>query len=177
MQQEHKRVPVWDPFVRVFHWSLVLAGVLAWSSAEEQAWLHERAGYFIFALVGLRVLWGMVGSRHARFSNFLNGPLQTMAYLKDLPSGRPRRYLGHNPAGGWMVIALLCAMLATGASGAFMGVGDPEFWEELHEGLAEFTLLLVVIHLGGVLSTSLLHRENLVSAMWTGAKIRRNADV
>ncbi len=177
MRLQHRRIQVWDPFVRVFHWSLVSVGILAWGSAEEQAWLHERAGYFILVLVGLRVLWGLVGSHHARFSEFLRGPRQTLAYLRDLRSVRPQHYLGHNPAGGWMVVALLCAMLATGASGALIGTGEGEFVEELHEGLAEFTLVLVVIHLGGVLFSSLLHRENLVGAMWTGAKIRRNADV
>ena len=177
MRQEHRRISVWDPFVRVFHWSLVVAGILAWSSAEEQAWLHERAGYFILALVGLGVLWGLVGSYHARFGEFLHGPRQTLAYLQGLRSGGSQHYLGHNPAGGWMVVTLLCVMLATGVSGVLIGAGDPEFWEELHEGLAEFTLLLVVIHLAGVLSTSLLHRENLIGAMWTGTKIRRNADV
>ena len=177
MRQEHRRIPVWDPFVRVFHWSLVLAGILAWSSAEAQVWLHERAGYLILVLVGLRILWGLVGSRHARFSDFLRGPRHTLAYLNDLRSGRPQHHLGHNPAGGWMVAALLCAMLATGVSGVLMGAGEAEFAEELHEGLAEFTLFLVVIHLAGVLFSSLLHGENLVRAMWTGAKIRRNADV
>ena len=137
MRLEHRRIQVWDPFVRVFHWSLVLVGILAWASAEEQAWLHERAGYFILVLIGLRVLWGLVGSHHARFSEFLRGPRQTLAYLRDLRSVRPQHYLGHNPAGGWMVVALLCAMLSTGASGALIGTGEGEFVEELHEGLAE----------------------------------------
>ena len=86
MRQEHRRIPVWDPFVRVFHWSLVLSGILAWSSAEEQVWLHERAGYFILVLVGLRMMWGLVGSRHARFGEFLRGPRQVLVYLRGPPS-------------------------------------------------------------------------------------------
>jgi len=177
MQQQHRRVPVWDPFVRVSHWSLLLASIVVWGSAEEQAWLHEQTGYFILALIGLRVLWGLIGSRHARFSDFLYGPEKTLAYMKRLGAGRPQSYLGHNPAGGWMVVALLCAMLAAGASGVLMGTGDPEFWEDLHEGFADLTLFLVVVHVGGVLLSSLLHEENLIRAMWTGVKMRRDADV
>lgn len=177
MQQQHRRVRVWDPFVRVSHWSLLVASIVVWGSAEEQAWLHEQTGYFILALIGLRVLWGLIGSRHARFSDFLYGPEQTLAYMKRLGAGRPQSYLGHNPAGGWMVVALLCAMLAAGASGVLMGTGDPEFWEDLHEGFANLTLFLVVVHVGGVLLSSLLHEENLIRAMWTGVKMRRDADV
>ncbi len=177
MQQQHRRVRVWDPFVRVSHWSLLVASIVVWGSAEEQAWLHEQTGYFILALIGLRVLWGLIGSRHARFSDFLYGPEQTLAYMKRLGAGRPQSYLGHNPAGGWMVVALLCAMLAAGASGVLMGTGDPEFWEDLHEGFANLTLFLVVVHVGGVLLSSMLHEENLIRAMWTGVKMRRDADV
>ena len=177
MQQQHRRVPVWDPFVRVFHWSLLVAGIVVLGSAEEQAWLHEQTGYFILALIGLRVLWGLIGSRHARFSDFVYGPEKTLAYMKGLGAGRPQSYLGHNPAGGWMVVALLCTMLAAGASGLLMGTGDPEFWEDVHEGFANLMLFLVVVHVGGVLLGSLLHEENLIRAMWTGVKIRRDADV
>jgi cytochrome b len=178
MQIERGRVRVWDPFVRVFHWSLVLAFVTAWASAEEWDWLHEQTGYFILALIGLRVLWGLLGSTHARFSDFLYGPGSTLAYLKGLLSGRPQHYLGHNPAGGWMVVVLMLALLATGASGMLIGgASGHEFWEDLHEGFANLTLFLVVVHVGGVLLSSLLHEENLIRAMWTGVKMRRDADV
>jgi cytochrome b len=76
-----------------------------------------------------------------------------------------------------MVVALLCTMLAAGASGVLMGTGDPELWEDLHEGFANLMLFLVVVHVGGVLLGSLLHEENLIRAMWTGVKIRRDAGV
>jgi len=177
MQIERNRVFVWDAFVRVFHWSLVLGYVIAWASADEWDWLHEQTGYFILVLVGLRMIWGLIGQRHARFSNFLYSPRRTLNYLSDLKSGSPRHYLGHNPAGGWMVIALLLGLSATGASGMLIGPGDHDFWEDLHEGFANLTLILVFVHLGGVLFSSLLHNENLIRAMWTGTKARRDADV
>jgi len=177
MQLERDRVLVWDPFVRMFHWSLVLAYLLVWLSAEEWEWLHEQTGYFILVLIGMRVLWGLLGPRHARFSDFLHSSRQTLDYLNDLRSGSPQHYLGHNPAGGWMVIMLLSSLLATAASGMLIGTDHAELWEDLHEGFANFTLLLIFLHLGGVLLSSLLHRENLIGAMWSGMKKRRNADV
>ncbi len=177
MQIAHERIRVWDPFVRVFHWSLVFSYAVAWASGEESAWLHEQAGYFILALIGLRVTWGLIGSEHARFSDFLFGPGRTLDYLRSLRSGRPERYLGHNPAGGWMVVALLLSLVAASVSGLMIGGGEDELWEEVHEGLANLSLLLVVVHVSGVAVASLLHRENLVKAMITGFKVRRNADV
>jgi len=177
MQIQRHRVSVWDPFVRVFHWSLVLAGIVAWISAEERAMLHEQTGYFILVLVGLRVIWGLVGSEHARFGNFLYGPRRTLAYLKRLGAGKPEHFVGHNPLAGWMVVALLCGMLATAVSGFLMGTGDAGALEDLHEAFANLTLLLVLVHLGGVVFSSVLHRENLIGAMLTGSKLRRNTDV
>ncbi|MGB5453743.1 MAG: cytochrome b/b6 domain-containing protein [Sedimenticolaceae bacterium] len=177
MQLERDRVQVWDPFVRVFHWSLVLAFIMAWASAEEWDWLHEQTGYFILVLVGLRTLWGLLGSSHARFSDFLYSPGRTLAYLRGLRSGRPQHYLGHNPAGGWMVIALLLTLLATGASGMLIGGNEHGYWKDLHEGFANLTVALVLVHVGGVLMASVLHRENLVRSMWTGMKLRRSEDV
>ena len=117
------------------------------------------------------------GPRHARFSDFLHSSRRTHDYLNNLRSGSPQHYLGHNPAGGWMVLMLLSSLLATAASGMLIGTDHAELWEDLHEGFANFTLLLIFLHLGGVLLSSLLHRENLIGAMWSGMKKRRNADV
>lgn len=177
MQLERDRIKVWDPFVRVFHWSLVFSYALAWASAEESAVLHERAGYFMLALIGLRLVWGLVGSQHARFSDFLVGPRRTFAYLRSLRGGHPLHFLGHNPAGGWMVVALLVSLVAASVSGVMMGGAEDGVWEEIHEGFANLSLLLVIVHVSGVAVASLLHHENLVKAMVTGFKIRRNADV
>lgn len=181
-------VKVWDPLVRVFHWSLVTAFVVAFITEDHFLGLHVQAGYTIIGLVLFRLVWGMVGTRHARFSDFLRGPQTVMTYLKSLFTHHPVHYVGHNPAGGWMVVALLATLLLTTVTGLLTyGIGENMagpfaalsgnpggFWseamEEVHEFLAHFTLLLVFVHVAGVVVSSLLHRENLVRAMLTGRK-------
>jgi len=107
-------VRVWDPLVRLFHWSLVAAFVTAYFTGDEESEVHIYAGYFILGLLVFRIVWGLVGTRHARFSDFLYSPRRTLQYLKSLRAGKPEHYLGHNPAGGWMVILLLVSLsLAT----------------------------------------------------------------
>ena len=176
MSSTQKSIVVWDPFVRVFHWSLVTAYILAWATADEGGGLHERVGYFVLALIGLRVVWGLVGSRHARFSDFVSGPRRTLAYLRSLLTGKATHHIGHNPIGGWMILALLLTLLATSVSGIQISNGG-EVWEELHEGFGALSLLLLLGHVGGVLVSSALHQENLVGAMLTGRKTRRQNDV
>jgi cytochrome b len=106
------RVRVWDPLVRVFHWSLVGAFAVAWLTADELQPVHEIAGYVVAGFVAFRLVWGVVGSRYARFAQFLRGPSATLAYLGDAARGRERRYLGHNPAGAAMMVALLVTLSA-----------------------------------------------------------------
>lgn len=177
METKQETVPIWDPFVRVFHWSIALAYLGAWVSAEEWSVPHEQLGYFILVLIGLRLVWGVIGTRHARFSDFVQTPRRTLAYLRSLKARRPLHYLGHNPAGGWMVILLLASLAGAATSGLLIGGGAGEWSEELHEGLAGLSLALIAMHLAGVLVASLLHRENLVKAMLNGNKLRRNTDV
>jgi len=166
---EQTDVRVWDPFVRIFHWSLVLSFTVAWLSGEELETLHAWAGYAVFGLVLLRLVWGVIGTRHARFSDFVYPPPEVKAFIGDTLQLRARRYLGHNPAGGVAVYGLEegagpLAMLA-GSSGAL-----EEVFEETHELFANLMLLLVVIHVAGVVVESLIHRDNLVKAMFTGRK-------
>lgn len=172
MQTADATVRVWDPFVRIFHWTLVLTFAGAWITAEASASWHERLGYLALALVGLRVVWGLVGTHHARFSDFVRGPSTTFRYLRDLVAGRASHYLGHNPAGGWMVIGLLCGLLLTSITGLVVE-DEHSFWGEVHEVAANLTVMMVAVHVAGVIIASRLHGENLVRAMITGSKPRR----
>lgn len=193
------KVRVWDPFIRIFHWGLVVAFATAWLTAEELQPVHEIAGYAVAGLVAFRLIWGFVGSRYARFAQFLRGPAATLAYLGDVVRGRERRYLGHNPAGAAMIVALLLTLSGTAFTGWLMeepgriaklpvlpqivapahadSDGDEgEYGEaegplkDVHETLANLMLLLVALHVGGVVLASFRHRENLVLAMVTGDK-------
>jgi cytochrome b len=165
-------VAVWDPLVRLFHWSLVIAFFTAFL-VEDPAQIHETAGYVVLGLIAFRLVWGLVGPRHARFGDFIRPPGAVIAYLRQLRRGRARRHLGHNPAGGAMIVLLLFAVTVTAGSG-WLSVTD-RFWgvgwvEELHEVAANLTVGLIIVHLAGVLISSTLHHENLVLAMITGRK-------
>lgn len=168
-------VRVWDPLVRLFHWSLVVAFTVAWLTGDELRLLHQLTGYGICGLVGVRLIWGFVGSPYARFSDFVYRPQTVIGHLKDAVRMRAKRYIGHNPAGGAMVVALLTVLAATCATGlmmttqAFWGV---EWVQSAHEALANLALLLVGLHLVGVLAASIEHQENLVRAMIDGRKRR-----
>ena len=166
-------VRIWDPFVRVFHWGLVTSFAVAWLTGDEIKSLHIWAGYAAGSLIALRLIWGLVGTRYARFSQFVRSPVTAVAYLRDVITGREARYLGHNPVGGLMIVGLILAMSAVCLTGwmqttdAYWGV---EWAEEAHEALASLMLGLVGVHVLGVVVTSLRHRENLVRAMLTGRK-------
>jgi cytochrome b len=165
-------VRVWDPLVRLIHWALAATVIFALMSDQSRS-LHKLAGYIAAGLVLLRILWGFVGSPHARFGDFVRSPAAVLAYLKDVALRHPRRYLGHNPAGGVMILALLGLVLVASFSGwlsqtdRFFGV----FWvEAIHAGSANLLIGLVVLHVLGVIISSLLHGENLIRAMFTGRK-------
>lgn len=183
---EQADVKVWDPFVRIFHWLLVLSFTVAWLSGEELELLHAWAGYAVFGLVLLRLVWGFIGTRHARFSDFVYPPVAVKGFIGDTLLNRARRYLGHNPAGGAMIILMLLSLVLVSVTGFAMygieeGAGPlallagsshalEEAVEEMHEWFAYLMVLLVVIHVAGVVVESLIHRENLVKAMFTGRK-------
>lgn len=169
-------VRVWDPFVRVFHWSLATAWLASWLTAEAWAGLHEQLGYFILALLGLRLLWGIIGTSHARFSDFVRSPSTTLAYIQSLFSGRPQHVVGHNPAGGWMILVLMLTLTFTAVSGVMMA-GSEGPLEAVHEALANLSIVLVALHLVGIVVGGVLHGEKLVRAMITGNKPRRTTDV
>jgi cytochrome b len=110
-------VRVWDPLIRIGHWVLVVAFATAYLTEGEPQWLHTSAGYAIATTVALRILWGFVGPRRARFADFVTGPGRVLGYLRDLLTGRAERHLGHSPAGGAMTVALLVALAVTALSG------------------------------------------------------------
>ena len=112
-----KEIRVWDPLVRLFHWSLVLFFSIAYLSGEEESNLHIYTGYVVLGLVAFRLIWGLVGTRHARFSDFVTSPASVIHYLKGLLARKPQHYPGHNPAGGWMVIAMLGCLFIVSVSG------------------------------------------------------------
>ena len=166
-------VKVWDPFVRLFHWALV--GFFAFSFLTGDEWkdAHIVSGYVIGALVTFRVLWGLIGSEHARFVNFIYSPVTVLRFIAESAALKAKRYLGHNPAGGAMVIALLLmisGIVITGymmTTDAYWGI---EWVEDTHKVLVYSTLGLILLHIAGVVLASLEHRENLVRAMITGKK-------
>ena len=178
-------IKIWDPLVRVFHWSLATLFLAAYVTGEDAGQVHIAAGYAIAGLIALRIVWGFVGPRHARFSNFVRSPREVLAYLRDVALLRAPRYLGHNPAGGAMIVGLLVMLSGTAITGYMMTTDA--FWgakwvEEVHETVANLTVGLVVFHILGVLLSSFLHGENLVKSMITGRKraflivdVRKNA--
>jgi cytochrome b len=183
--ESNREIQVWDPALRLFHWSLAGSFLVAYLTEDDWMTLHVYAGYLVGVLILLRLILGFVGSRHARFSDFVRTPREVLAYVKDAVRRRASRYIGHNPAGGVMVVALLISLVLTvvtgialyGAedsagplAGVWQGEQASEVLEEIHEAGANITLFLVVLHLGGVLFTSLEQGENLVKAMITGRK-------
>lgn len=168
-----QKILVWDWPVRIGHWLMVGGFVIAWLTSESESFrlLHVWAGSAVISVAAFRLIWGFVGTRHARFSSFVRGPRTVLAYLGSLLRLQPRHHAGHNPAGGWAIVALLALVVLSGASGwaTYNELGG-HWLEELHEGLAATLLAVVLVHLAGVFSGSLLHGENLVRAMITGRK-------
>jgi len=171
-----RKVLIWDAPVRVFHWLMVLSFAGAYITAESERWrlAHVTLGYTMAGLVAFRVLWGLMGTRHARFSSFVRGPAAVARYLRSLVAGRPEHHAGHNPAGALAIIALLGMTLVVGATGwaVYNEVGGQGF-EALHEGAANLMLGIVAVHVGAVVLASWLHRSNLIGAMVTGRRLGR----
>lgn len=214
-------VYVWDRFVRVFHWTLAATFAIAFLTEDDALPIHVWAGYAVGVLVVLRVVWGVIGPQHARFSDFVYRPRAVVSYVRELLLFRAKRHIGHSPGGGAMVLVLLLSLAVTVGSGLVVyGAGEkagplaPLFaspsmgaeagssslisqakadddagdrsgvrrdrtksafaraTKDVHEFFANFTLVLVILHIGAVLLASFVHHENLIGAMVTGYKRR-----
>jgi len=195
--QEIPQIKVWDIGVRLFHWSLVLFFTIAYIS-EDIELIHVYAGYVVSGLILFRLLWGLIGSKYARFGNFIYGKKTALVYLRSLFTKQPQHYIGHNPIAGWMIITLLISISLVTWSGMELYAADGKgpltnvtvefistanadddgekvdsIWEEIHESLANLTLVFIFVHVAGVVLSSLIHRENLVRSMISGYKNSR----
>lgn len=168
------KILVWDAPVRIFHWLMVLSFAGAYLTAESESWrlVHVTLGYTMAGLVAFRLVWGLTGTRYARFAAFVRGPKAVARYLHALLRGQPEHTTGHNPAGAIAIVAMLGLTAAIGATGwaAYNDISG-EWVSELHELVANAMLLVVGIHVAGVVVASWLHKENLVRAMVTGRKL------
>jgi len=167
------QIKVWDPVVRLFHWTLALGCIANLTLLREVEPAHEIVGYVILGAIAIRILWGFFGSRHARFSDFLTGPRRLAAYLGALIRGKAPRYIGHNPAGALMIVALIGLATVCGVTGVMME--QDAFWgeawvEDVHETSANLILAMAIFHVLAALVESWHHRENLIRSMITGRK-------
>lgn len=174
INSEHKQaVLVWDFPVRVFHWLLVISFTGAWltSEGEAQQMVHYAFGYTACALVLFRIIWGVVGTRYARFTEFIKGPAETMQHMKSLLQRNQHLQLGHNPAGALVMISLMILTLLIGLTGywsvkEFLG----EYMTGAHETISNLALGFVVIHVSAAIIMSFFQKENLIKSMFTGSK-------
>jgi cytochrome b len=168
-----QKIRIWDAPVRVFHWLLVLSFAGAYLTAESEYWrlVHVTLGYTLGGLLVFRLVWGVIGTRYARFSNFVRGPAAVLQYIQSIKTKRPEHHLGHNPAGAVAIVLLMALGLGIAATG-YITYNDlgPGWVGELHDLLANAMVLVIIGHLVGVVTASLQHKENLARAMVTGFK-------
>ncbi|MBL4911380.1 MAG: cytochrome b/b6 domain-containing protein [Alteromonadaceae bacterium] len=183
-----KKISVWDPLIRIFHWTLVISFFTAYFTEDDFQTIHTWAGYTIISLLLVRILWGFIGTKHAKFSDFIYSKQQIINFIKDTINLKAKRYIGHNPAGGAMIFLLLLSLIMTISTGLFLfaiseGQGPlapliannwsdfEDTFEELHEFFANFTLFLIFVHVVGVVIESFIHKENLIRSMINGKKL------
>lgn len=166
-------IMVWDMPVRVFHWLLVICFAGAWLSSESERWamIHYAFGYTACLLVLIRLVWGLIGTRYARFSQFLKSPKAVLEHFMAMLRGNPHHDVGHNPAGGLVMFALMLLILVIGLTG-YLSVKEflGNFVSEAHEAVASLVLGLVIVHIIAAVGMSVIERQNLVRSMVTGKK-------
>ncbi|MDP2018717.1 cytochrome b/b6 domain-containing protein [Hydrogenophaga sp.] len=166
---------VWDPLVRVFHWSLVTCVLLNLFVVNDGEDLHQWLGHAAAALVAVRVVWGFIGPRHARFTDFFPTPRRVASHVRALFKDEPEHHWGHNPLGGLMVLGLMGMVLALGLTGWMQGLDafwGEEWLQDLHKGLGEWLMPMVGLHAAAAIVMGRIERTRLVKAMVTGVKER-----
>jgi cytochrome b len=175
-QPETTKILVWDAPTRLFHWLMVLSFAGAYITSEGERWrlVHVTLGYTMGGLLAFRIVWGLMGTRYARFSSFVRGPRAVMAYMRSLRDQSPQHFVGHNPAGAVAIVLLIVTGTVIVASGwaTYNEVGG-EWLSELHELAGNAMLFIVGVHIAGVAVATYLHRENLARSMVTGTKLGR----
>lgn len=174
INSEKTNILVWDAPVRIFHWLMVISFAGAYLTAESERWrlIHVTLGYTMGGLVAFRIIWGLVGTRHARFSSFVGGFASVRRYVQSLIAGKPEHHVGHNPAGAVAIMLLLLFSVVSVATGwgVYNDTGG-KIVEELHEVTSNLMLSIVIVHVAGVVVSSWLHHENLIRSMLTGRKL------
>lgn len=177
-KEEHSQtLKVWDPVVRILHWALIIAFMTAWVSSGQWQTLHEWAGYTVGIIVVLRILWGIIGTRHARFVNFSYSPKEILQHLRNMRHGHERHYDGHNPAGSVMVFLLLGGLGLQAVLGWLLTTHtfhESALIETIHPVLGNTLLAAAILHILGVIISSKLTRQNLTKAMITGRKSKEH---
>ncbi len=166
------QIKVWDPFVRLFHWSVAVLFLANYWLIESGS-VHDWVGYTLAALVVMRLVWGVIGSPYARFDNFFPTPRRVRIYLSRLVNDQPTMVVGHNPIGSLMILMLLSLLITLSISGWMTGLDM--FWgvdwvEILHETVADITQIFVVVHVAAIFTADLWRKEGLLKAMVTGWK-------
>jgi cytochrome b len=190
---EPRKIKVWDASLRFFHWSLVASIGFLWYSGETGGnvmnW-HIYVGYFVLGLIIYRVIWGFIGSRYARFGQFVTGPFATVKYAMQFLIGREKEHLSHNPLGSWMVLVLLTVIFLQAATGLFASddilVEGPLYslvpndiagmLTEIHEFNFNVILACIAVHIVAVLLHMVFRREHLARSMVTGYKTSKSAE-
>ena len=166
-------IMVWDMPVRVFHWLLVVCFAGAWltSESERLQMIHYAFGYTSCLLILIRLVWGVIGTRYARFTQFLKGPKAVLGHFMAMLRGHPHHDVGHNPAGGLVMVALMLLILVIGVSG-YLSVKEllGDFAGEIHESVASLALAVVILHILAAIVMSLMEKQNLVKSMVDGKK-------
>jgi len=168
-----KTVRVWDPFVRIFHWSLVLSLTINAFFNKGDSTAHHWIGYFVATLILARVAWGFIGSNYARFSSFPPSIVGSLEQASDISVGRKTAHIGHTPLGALMIYNLISTVFVICLSGYLMTTDA--FWgtdwiEELHRGAVTWAEFSAAIHIGAVFVESFRTKVNLPRAMITGYK-------